>query len=102
MWTTQKHAIYSTNKKLALSLAVVAGAVFLISIGVWIEGKIVDGAERKAQMYQTAIQTKSDNEFNYSIDTKQGRILAEVTVNSVDKVKFPEMNKEFSKVEKTK
>lgn len=100
MWTTPKHAIYSTNKKLALSLAVVAGAVFLISIGVWIEGKIVDGAERKAQMYQTALQTQSDEQLNYSIDTQQGRVLAEVTIEAVDLVKFPEMNKEYSAVYK--
>lgn len=91
---------YLTNKKLILSLAVLAGAVFLLSIGVWIENKIVDGAEQKARMYQTAIQTKNDNEFNYSIDTQQGKILAEVTVKQVDTVKFPEMNKEFPRVRK--
>lgn len=100
MLITPKHAIYSTNKKLALSLAVIAGAVFLISIGVMIEGKIVDGAERKAQMYQTALQTSDDNQLNYSIDTQQGRVLAEVTVKAVDLVKFPEMNKEFPAVYK--
>lgn len=100
MWTTPKHAIYSLNKKLALSLAVVAGAVFLISIGVWIEGKIVDGAERKAQMYQTALQTHSDEQLNYSIDTQQGRVLAEVTIKAVDLVKFDEMNKSFPAVYK--
>lgn len=98
----QKLETYLHNKKLLLSLGVVAGAVFLFSIGVWIEGKIVDGAEQKARMYQTSIQTKSEKEFNYAIDTKQGRILAEVTVKSVDLVKFDEMNKEFVKVKKTK
>ncbi len=92
---------YLTNKKLLLSLGVVAGAVFLITIGVWIEGKIVDGAEQNARMYQTAIQTQSDEQLNYSIDTKQGRILATVTVKAVDLVKFDEMNKSFSKVKKT-
>lgn len=92
---------FLTNKKLLLSLAVVAGAVFLISIGVWIENKIVDGAEQNARMYQTATQTKNDKEFNYSIDTKQGNMFGSVTVRSVDLVKFPEMKKEFPRVEKT-
>src|SRR5688572_23745506 len=92
---------YLTNKKLLFSLGIVAGAVFLTFVGTWIEAKIIDGAERKSQMYQTAIQTKNDNEFNYSIDTQQGRVLAEVTVKPVDKVKFPEMNKEFPAVIKT-
>lgn len=96
----QKHETYSTNRKLALSLAVVAGAVFLISIGVWLENKIVDGAERKAQMYQTALQARDTKELNYSIDTKQGNVLAEVTIKPVDLVKFREMKKKFSKVEK--
>lgn len=98
----KKLETYLHNKKLLLSLGVVAGAVILISIGVWVEGKIVDGAEQKARMYQTSIQTKSEKQFNYAIDTKQGRILAEVTVKSVDLVKFGEMNKEFAKVKKTK
>lgn len=98
----QKLETYLHNKKLMLSLAVLAGAVFLISLGVWIENKIVDGAEQNARMYQTAVQTRSEKEFNYAVDTKQGRILAEVTVKSVDLVKFDEMNKEFAKVNKTK
>lgn len=96
------YSIIERNKKLALSLAVIAGAVFLISIGIWIENKILDGAERKAQMYQTAIQTQNDKEFNYSIDTQQGKILAQVTVKPVDLVKFDEMDREFVKVNKTK
>lgn len=98
----RKLETYLHNKKLLLSLGVVAGAVLLVSIGVWIESMIIDGAEQKARMYQTSIQTKSEKEFNYAIDTKQGRILAEVTVKSVDLVKFDEMNKEFVKVKKTK
>jgi hypothetical protein len=91
---------FLTNKKLLLSLAVVAGAVFLISIGVWLENKIVDGAEQNARMYQTATQTKNDKEFNYSIDTKQGNMFGNVTVRPVDLVKFPEMSKEFPRVHK--
>lgn len=93
---------YSHNKKLLLSLAIALGAVFMISLGVWIDGKITNGAEEKARLYQTAIQTQNNKEFNYSIDTKQGRILAEVVINKVDLVKFDEMNKEFVKVKKTK
>ena len=91
---------YLRNKKLLLTLAVLAGAVFLISIGVWIENKIVDGAEQNARMYQTAVQTKNDKEFNHSIDTKQGNMFGQVVVRPVDLVKFPEMSKEFPRVHK--
>lgn len=91
---------YLTNQKRLLYLSVAAGAVFLFSIGVILEGKITDSAEQKARMYQTAIQVQDDKQLNYSIDTKQGRLLAEITVKPVDLVKFPEMNKEYSKVKK--
>lgn len=102
MWTIQKHETYSTNKKLLLSLAVALGAVFLISIGVLIEGKITNDAEENARLYQTSVRTETEGQFNYAIDTKQGRILAEVTIKPVDLVKFDEMDKEFVKVKKTK
>lgn len=92
---------YLTNKKLLLSLAVVAGAVFLAFCGTWIHEAIMNGAEQKARMYQTALQTTNDRELNYSIDTKQNYVLAPITVKAVDTVKFPEMNKEFPAVSKT-
>lgn len=61
----------------------------------------MNGAEQKARMYQTALQTANDRELNYSIDTKQNYVLAPITVRAVDTVKFPEMNKEFPAVSKT-
>lgn len=94
--------LYEDNTKLLLSLGVVAGAVLLISIGVGIHNAITNGAEQRARLYQTAIQTQNDTEFNYSIDTKQGNILGEVIIEPVDLVKFNEMNKEFVKVKKIK
>lgn len=97
-----KHAIYLTNRKLLLSLGVAVGAVLLIAMGVGIHNAITNGAEEKARLYQYALQTQGDEQFNYSIDTKQGNVLAEVTVSQVDLVKFDEMNKEFVKVKKTK
>lgn len=96
-----KLATYLHNKKLLLSLGVLAGAVFLIFVGTWIHGAITNDAEQKARMLQTAIQTNGNDQFNYSIDTQQGKILAPATVSAVDLVKFPEMNKEFPRVYKT-
>lgn len=92
---------FSANKKQLLTLAVMAGAALLISVGVWINNSILNGAEQKARNLQTALQTKTDPQFNYAIDTKQGRVLASVTVKAVDLVHFPEMNKSFSRVKKT-
>lgn len=96
-----KPATYLTNKKILLSLGVLAGAVFLIFCGTWIHEAIMNGAEQKARMYQTALQTANDRELNYSIDTKQNYVFAPITVKQVDTVKFPEMNKEFPAVSKT-
>lgn len=97
-----KHATYLTNRKLLLSLGVAVGAVLFIAIGVSLHNAITNGAEEKARLYQYALQTQGDEQFNYSIDTKQGNVLAVVTVSPVDLVKFDEMNKEFVKVKKTK
>ena len=96
-----KPETYLTNKKLLLSLAVVAGGVFLVFCGTWIYEAITNGAEQKARMYQTALQVSNDRELNHSIDTKQGYVFAPITIKQVDTVKFPEMNKEFPAVNKT-
>lgn len=96
-----KPVTFLHNKKFLLSLAVLAGAIFLFTIGFWVEAKIVDSAEKRARMYTTAIQTQGDDQLNYSIDTQQGKVLTTVTLKAVDLVKFPEMNKEFAYVKKT-
>lgn len=96
-----KRVTFLTNKENLLYLAVLAGAVFLIFVGVWLCEIITDGAEQNARKYQTATRIMNDQQLNHSIDTKHGNILAEVTIKSADLVKFPEMNKSFAKVEKT-
>lgn len=96
-----KPETFLTNTKLMLSLGVLGGAVFLIFVGTWIHAAVTNGAEQNARMYTTAIQTQGNDQFNYSIDTQQGKILTTATINAVDTVKFPEMNKEFPRVYKT-
>lgn len=96
-----KPATYLTNKKILLSLGVLAGAVFLSFVGTWIHAAITNGAEQKARMYQTALQVRDDQQLNYSIDTKQNYVFAPVTIKAVDTVKFDEMNKGFPAVSKT-
>lgn len=93
--------IYENNQRRVLLLALFAAVVFLVFIGVAIEQSITNGAEQNARVYQTALQTTSDKQLNYAIDTKQGNVFAEVTIHQTSTVKFPEMNKEFPAVEKT-
>lgn len=101
MYQLKDIATYLTKRERLLLLAVMAGAVLLIFLGVWIESKITEGLEQKARMYQTATRVENDNQLNYSIDTQQGNVWANVTVKPVDLVKFSEMDKSFAKVKKT-
>lgn len=89
------------NFKLLIWLIPLAVFVFMSLIGLWLLGKIVDRSEQDFKRLNTAIQIQNDEELNYSIDTKQGNILAPVVIKSVDTVKFSEMNKEFIVVERT-
>jgi hypothetical protein len=77
-------------------------AVAFISLGIFVHSRILDGLYKKQHLYQTAIRTTDKEQFNYSIDSKQGNILTYGTFHFVDFVKFPEMKKSFSMVEKTK
>ncbi len=95
--------IYSRNKALILLWLIPAICLTIfISLGIWITEKVVNGAEQELRLYTTALQTKNDTEFNYAIDTRQGNILTWATFESVDSVKFDEMNKSFMSVSKTK
>ena len=93
---------YSLTKKEALLwLLSAAVMVAFISLGIWIHGNIMNGYHDKQRLYQTAIKTENGEEFNYSIDTRQGNIMTSGTFTFVDFVKFPEMKQQFSKVTKT-
>ena len=80
-----------------------SAAVFVAftSLGIFLHGKILHGLQDRQRLYQTAIKTENGDEFNYSIDTKQGNIMTYGTFHFVDFVKFPEMTKKFSQVTRT-
>lgn len=93
---------YSPTRKEVLCW-LISAAVFVafISLGIWIHGHIMNGLHDKQRLYQTAIKTENGEEFNYSIDTRQGNIMTYGTFTFVDYVKFPEMKKQFSQVTRT-
>lgn len=93
--------LLNNKKKLAYIGTAIVASLF-IYLGFPISNAILNNAEENARKYQTAIQIKDDGQLNYSIDTKQGYLLAYVTVSKVDEVKFPEMNKAFAYAKKTK
>ena len=92
---------YFENHEVLMYIGVAVIAAILIALSFPISNAILNASEENARKYQTALQTRNDKEFNYSIDTKQGNVLAPITVHQVDTVRFPEMNKSFPYVEKT-
>lgn len=72
--------------------------VAFISLGIFIHGNIMNGSDQEKRLYTTALQTKNDDEFNYSVDTKQGNVLAYGTFTTLSGVKFDEMDKTFMAV----
>lgn len=83
-------------------LIVFLGVPLLLAIGFGIREAINSGGEKNATLYNTAIQTTGAEQFNYAVDSRQGRILGSGEFTPTQKVKFPEMSKEFAYVEKTK
>lgn len=93
---------YSLNKTVLLWLVSATVFVALASIGIWLHNVILNSHYEKQRLYTTAIKTENKDEFNYSIDTKQGNVLAYGNFEFQDLVKFREMNKKFAYVKKVK
>ena len=83
-------------------LLVVLAAILLLPVGFTAKAAIDAGGEKNARMYNTAIQATETDRFNYAIDSHQGKLLGSGHFTPTQLVKFPEMNKEYAWVEKTK
>lgn len=83
-------------------LLVVLGAILLIPVGFGAKGAIDAGGEKNARMFNTAIQATEQDRFNYAIDSHQGKLLGSGQFTPNELVKFPEMNKQYAAVTKTK
>lgn len=83
-------------------LLVVLGAILLIPVGFSVREAINANGEKNARMFNTAIQASEQDRFNYAIDSHQGKLLGSGHFTPTQLVKFPEMNKQYAWVEKTK
>jgi len=83
-------------------LLVVLGAILLLPVGFAAKGAIDAGGEKNARMYNTAIQATEQDRFNYAIDSHQGKLIGSGEFKPTQLVKFPEMNKAYAAVDKTK
>lgn len=88
-------------RKKDIAIIIVLIAISLISV-VGCQSKIQESSEERKAKIRTAVKVTSDDLFDYSLETRQGNIVATGKVEAVDPVKFEEMNQEFLYVEKTK
>lgn len=83
-------------------LLVVLGAILLIPVGFGAKAAIDENGAKNARVYNTAIQAIETDRFNYAIDSQQGILLGSGHFTPTQLVKFPEMQKQYAWVEKTK
>lgn len=83
-------------------LLVVLGAILLIPVGFAARAAINANGEKNARMFNTAIQATETDRFNYAIDSHQGKLIGSGDFKPNELVKFPEMNKAYAAVDKTK
>lgn len=91
------------NKRVSILwlISAILGVAF-IALGIWIHGIITESQYKEKRLYQTALKITDAKQFNYSVETKQGNVLAYGTFTFPDLVKFPEMTKSFAYIKKTK
>lgn len=85
-------------------IVVVLGLVTLSLLALSIKGHMDSDGYKNQVNYTTAVQAKDKDQFNYAIDSQQGRILGSGTF-SAEKSKpaqFPEMNKGYTYVARDK
>lgn len=84
-------------------IAVVAfGLVFLGICTLGIKGHMDSNGYKNQVNYTTAIKTSNQDDFNYTVDSQQGRVLASGEFKTNTGVKFPEMSKKFTYVDRVK
>lgn len=85
-------------------IVVLLGLIVLCLFCLGIKGHMDSDGYKTQVTYTTAIQVTDKTHFNYSVDTEQGNLLARGTfaTDTKDLTKFPEMNKGFTYVRRTK
>lgn len=74
----------------------------MIGIGISINLKIYQHFQLTDSEYNTSVRVHNQDDFNYVLDTQEGRIVVEAPIQSVDPVSFPEMKGKYMAVDKTK
>ena len=96
-----KNNDFEVTKREVLFSVIIISVMFLI--GIIIHGKINDGLMLEYQKYNTALQIENDSDlFAYGMKTNIGNAFVYGDLKAVDTVTYPEIDGEYSYVEKVK
>ncbi|EOI57306.1 hypothetical protein [Enterococcus gilvus] len=88
-----------TKREIILCIAITA---VLIGVGFLLSGKVLESSTDKERIYNTAVKTKTKEDFDYSLETEQGHLISEGKFTAVEPVTFSELDQKFSYVCKTR
>lgn len=85
-------------------LVVLLGLVFICLMAMGIKGHMDSNGYKNQVNYTTAVQSTKKDDFNYIVDSQQGRVLANgnFTTKGSKQAQFPEMNKSYTYVDRVK
>lgn len=88
-----------TKRKILVSVSIIA---VMITIGLFIAGKISDHQLNRNAKYNKAVKIESQEMFQYGMDTDVGDAFVYGDLEAVDTVTYPEIGGEYLYVEKVK
>ncbi len=69
----------------------------LVAVGFIVNSKIQESAMDEVELYRKAIKLENKKDmYDYTVETEQGNFITTTDIKSVEKVKFPEMDKDIS------
>ena len=78
-------------------VAIIFTLFSLVAVGFIVNSKIQESVMDEVELYRKAIKLENKKDmFDYTIETEQGNFITTTDIKSVEKVKFPEMDKDIA------
>mgnify|MGYP000547152018 CR=1 FL=1 len=75
-------------------VAIIFTLFSLVAVGFIVNSKIQESVMDEVELYRKAIKLENKKDmFDYTVETEQGNFITTTDIKSVQKVKFPEMDK---------
>lgn len=88
-----------TKREISVSVIIVA---IMVTLGFILSSKINESISEKQKRYETSVQIESEDQFKYCLETEIGNSLSCGTIQAIDTVTYPELNGEYSYINKIK